>query len=132
MDVLTGANGSLTLNGAKVGCVQNWSLSIEKGAIDVTCISERDRRFVPGLRGATGSATVFYDPSDAPTVALFNNILTDFDTVASQVGFVLWVTGSKSLTAKVLINSVGVGVSVGEAQAHSVNFTISEAITGSF
>ena len=132
MPVLTGANGSLTFNGVKVGCVQNWSLTIDKGALDITCLGERDRKYVPGLRGATGSANIFYDPADAPTASILNNVLSNFDDVTSQVSFVLSTTGGKSLTAKALINSVGASVSVGEAQVHSVGFTISEAITGAF
>jgi hypothetical protein len=132
MAVLTGANGSLTFGGNKIGCVQNWSLNIDKQALDVTCLGERDRKYVPGLRGATGSANVFYDTADAPTAALFNNVLANFDDVTTEVVFVLSTAGSKQLTAKALLTSVGASVSVGEAQVHSVGFQISEAITGSF
>lgn len=132
MAVLTGANGSLTWNGTKIGCVQNWSLNIDKAALDVTCLGERDRKFVPGLRGATGSANIFYDTADAPTVAIFNNILSNFDEVTSSVSFVLSTTGGKQLTAKALLTSVGAAVSVGDAQVHSVGFQISDAITGTF
>ena len=64
MAVLTGAHGALKYEGRTVGKCRDWSLNINRDALEDTCLGENDRTYVKGLRGAAGSATMFYDPAD--------------------------------------------------------------------
>ena len=60
MAVLTGAQGALS-NGSTVAKVRSWSLTVNRDALEDTCIGSDDRSYVKGLRGASGNATVLYD-----------------------------------------------------------------------
>ena len=57
--ILTGADGQLKLGTRSIAKVRNWSLSIQRNAIDVTCLEEFDRSYVPGVRNTTGNATIY-------------------------------------------------------------------------
>ena len=56
--VLTGADGQLKYQGAVVGKVRDWSITVTKDALEDTSIGSYDRTYIGGLRGTTGSATV--------------------------------------------------------------------------
>ena len=60
--ILTGADGLLKYGSGTCVKVRNWSLNISRDAIDVSCLNTYDREYVAGLRSATGSATLYYDP----------------------------------------------------------------------
>ena len=74
--ILTGADGLLKY-GSNSSCVKvrNWSLNITRDAIDVSCLNTYDREYVAGLRSATGSATLYYDPTQTTDRALLNSYL---------------------------------------------------------
>lgn len=131
MAVLTGANGELRFRGTRVAKCRNYSLNISRDALETTSLGVWDRTFVEGLRGATGSATVLYDPEDGSTTALLNRIFSN-ENSADTVNFVFSNTLGKTLEAEALITSTSPGVSVGEAVACEVNFTISGSISGRF
>ena len=80
MAVLTGSTGALRYNNNKVAKVRSWSLTINKDALEDTCLGTYDRSYVQGLYGATGSATILYDPGDVPGSDLLNSI---FDNSSS-------------------------------------------------
>lgn len=129
MAVLTGASGGLLFKGASAGCVRSWSLNLTKDALETTCLGERDRKYVPGLRGATGTADILYDPA-GPAGSVFNTILEDIDEAVNDVVFVLSTRDGKQIGGKAIITSVNATVSVGDTQSSSVNFQISGPITG--
>ena len=61
--ILTGADGMLKYGNSACVKVRNWSLSINRDAIDVSCLNTYDREYVAGLRSATGSATLLLRPN---------------------------------------------------------------------
>lgn len=132
MAVLTGASGALRLNGTIVARVRNWSLNINKDALETTCLNTNDREYTSGLRGASGSATVLYDPSDVPTVNLLNRIFQDQLEPTDTVEFSMSEVLGKRISALVLITNVSPSVSTGDVQSADVQFTISGAMTGGF
>ena len=75
--ILTGADGLLKYGSGTCVKVRNWSLNISRDAIDVTCLNTYDREYIAGLRSVTGSATLYYDPTQAEDRALLNSILDD-------------------------------------------------------
>ena len=132
MTVLTGADGAFRYNGAIVAKVRSWTLNVTKDALETTNLSARDRTYIPGLRGSTGTADVLYDESDGATKSLFNQIFEDGDSSANQVEFVLNAGKSTSLRGNCFVSSLGASVSVGDVQAMSVSLQCTGSISGKF
>ena len=132
MAVMTGYNGALRDNGATVCRIRNWNLNITRDALDVTCLGQEWRDYVTGLKGATGSATLIYDPQESAAVALLNGIFTRGGDGGANVEFVLSTGDSKRLSAKAYVTSTSPSVSVGEVTTIDVQFQVNGAITGTF
>lgn len=129
MAVLTGANGALKYEGRTVAKCRSWSLTINRDALEDTCIGTDDRSYVKGLRGASGNATLLYDPSDANGAALLNSI---FDNNASDDVEFVFNNSSGQFTCKALLTTVNPSVSVGDVQAVSLSFQVSGPIDGRY
>lgn len=130
MAVLTGAQGALKYEGRTVAKCRSWSLTINRDALEDTCIGTDDRTYVKGLRGASGSATVLYDPADTNGSALLNSI---FDNSASDdVQFVFNDPAGNSFKCTALLTTVNPTVSVGDVQAVSLSFQVSGPIEGRY
>ena len=129
--IRTGANGALKYQGSKVAKVRRWSASINRAALETSCIAEADSNFVPGIRSATGSATILYDPDDPSVTNILNSILSD-STTASAIEFIFDEAEGKQLRCSAFLTSVSPSVAVGEVQASEVSFQITGAIEGSF
>jgi len=135
--ILTGADGQLKLGTRSIAKVRNWSLSIQRNAIDVTCLEEFDRSYVPGVRNTTGNATIYYDPNQSDDVELLNSILQNRDCSSGpcteDITFVLNRCGGQGqFRCDCLITEVGPSVSVGEAQSVSVSFQVTGPLDGVF
>ena len=131
MAVLTGANGALTWEGQVVARCRSWSLDISRDALEDTCLGTLNRSYIEGLRGATGSAVILYDPSNYIVVALLNRILQD-DVASNAVGFVLNTRASQKLACNALITSQSTPMSIGEATAVSISLQVTGPITGGY
>ena len=131
MSVLTGANGALRYRGQKVAKCRDWSLSINRDALENTTLGSYDRTYVAGLRGATGTATLLYDPTDPATRLILNSIFENPET-SDAVQFIFDTRENKKLDCEALITSISPSVSVGEIVAVSVSFQITGEIEGDF
>ena len=137
--ILTGADGMLKYGNSACVKVRNWSLSINRDAIDVSCLNTYDREYVAGLRSATGSATLYYDPTQKTDRDLLNSIFDDNSncggtTCLETVHFILNRCQDKrgNFEAEAIITSVSPAVEVGAATAVQVSFQISGPIDGKF
>ena len=137
--ILTGADGLLKYGNSSCVKVRNWSLNISRDAIDVTCLNTYDREYVAGLRSATGSATLYYDPTQTTDRAVLNSIFKDNSdcdgtSCLETVSFILnsCKTTPGNFEAEALITSVSPAVEVGAATAVQVSFQISGPIDGEF
>lgn len=130
MAVLTGANGALKYQGQTVAKCRSWSLNIRRDAIEDTCIGQDDRTYIKGLRGATGSATVLYDPSDSAGTALLNSIFNN--NASDDVQFVFNDQAGGRFAGTAILTTVNPTVSVGDAQAVSLSFQVSGPIDGRY
>ena len=138
--ILTGADGALKYGSRGLAKVRNWSLSVQRNAIDVTCLEEFDRSYVTGVRNTTGNATIYYDPNQVDDVRLLNSIFNNRDTsdteVEEDIVFVLnknnFPGGSGTFSCTVLLTEVGPSVNVGEATAVNVSFQVTGAVNGAF
>lgn len=130
MAVLTGADGQLKYGDKVIGKTRNFSLNIARDAIETTALGEQNRTYTNGLRGATGSASLFYDPSDEDATSILNTIFSD--TNNESLTFVVDKTDTRTFVASGFLTSVGTSVSVGDAQACEIQFQISGAVSGSY
>lgn len=130
MAVLTGARGALKYRGAKVGKVRDWSLTINRDALEDTCLGVNDRTYVKGLRGAAGSATVLYDPNDTAGNVLLNSIFeNDGDDTCE---FVFNEPDGGAFKCSAFVTSMNPSVTVGDIQAVSLSFQVTGAIEGRY
>lgn len=132
MAVLTGKNGALEWNGDTVGKVRSWSLTVNRDGLETTDLGRKDRTYVTGLRGATGTAELMYDPNEGKATDLLNSIFADGDGSADSVGFILDTAGGKSLSCTAFLTSVSPSVSVADIQVCSISFQVSGSISGGF
>ena len=129
MAVLTGADGKVMINGAQILKARDYTISVSKDALETSTLGVYDRTYVEGLRGATGSMTILYDPTESTAVSLLNSILTT-DGTSQKVDFVFTSQDNKKLVYSGFITSVSQSVSTGAVQAASCNFQISGALEG--
>ena len=128
--ILTGADGQLKHNGVIISKVRNWSLTVNKAAIETTTLGLYDRTYINGLRGATGSASLFFDPTDNEAVAFLNTIWTQNND--EKVEFVFDRVNNEDIDGEGFITSIGSSVSVGEAQACEIQFQFSGPVQGTY
>ena len=131
MAVLTGADGQLKYRGQAVAKAREWSISVSKDALETTCLASYDRSYVAGLRGATGSATVLYDPNETRDKQFLNSIWKD-GVSNESVAFCLNRADGTQFSCEGFLTSVSPSVSVGAVQAVSISFQISGPIDGRF
>jgi hypothetical protein len=128
MTYYSGKNGTLTYNGSSVAKVSNWSFSSSVDTLETTAISDSERSYVPGLRQATGSATIFYY-DDAPKPLLERIIgtsaISESDILSLKLGW-----GSKYVQGNVIITSGELNCAVGEVMQATVQFQFTGAVTG--
>ena len=129
MAVLTGADGKVLVNGAQILKARDYTISLAKDALETSHLGSYDREYVEGLRGATGSMTILYDPTESTAVSLLQSILNT-DGTSQTVDFVFTSQDNKKLVYSGFITSVSQSVSTGAVQAASCNFQISGAIEG--
>ena len=128
--ILTGADGQLKHNGKMIAKVRNWSLTVQRDSIETTTLGKYDREYIVGLRGSTGSASLFYDPADADAVNFLNTIWAQNND--EQVTFVFDRLNNDEIEGAGFLTSVGATVSVGEAQACDCQFQFSGPVSGTF
>ena len=135
MTVLTGADGQLLSGSQAFAKCRDWSITINRDALEDTCLGDFDRTYVEGLRGMTGSATLLYDPGNSVANNFLNTILDDSGTT-QELTFKLnrrsLGDGGGTFVCTGFLTSVSPSVSVGDVQAVSVSFQVSGKPSGEF
>jgi len=135
MTVLTGADGQLLSGSQAFAKCRDWSITINRDALEETCLGDFDRTYVEGLRGTTGSATLLYDPSNSVANNFLNSILVDTGNT-QELTFKLnrrgLGNGGGAFTCTGFLTSVSPSISVGDVQAVSVSFQVSGKPSGEF
>jgi hypothetical protein len=73
-----------------VGEIAEWSLDLRHSPVDVTAFGDNWERYVPSIRGATGSFSGNFDDADAAQSTLRNSMLG-----GSAVALRLYVSPNK-------------------------------------
>ena len=136
MGFYTGRTGSIQVNTKTVLKIRDWSLETTVELLSTNSIDSFANTFVPGVKGATGSATIMYyrkESSDSADTVDFTKVLessgmmkTGKISTSNKVTFILNASDETKDDIKFdgYITSSSVAVSTGEISTISINFTV--------
>lgn len=127
MSYFSGRDGSLYVGGTQIARVQNWSISNTVDALEVTDLGDGARNYVPGLKSATGSATIFYY-LDTPA-ALLSRVIRTTSTSESDIVSMSLRWGTKRLDFNAVVTQGDVTCNTGEVMQAQINFTVTGDMT---
>lgn len=103
MAFFTGRTGSLVFGGKPVAKIRDWSLDTTVELLSTNTIESASNTFTPGVKGATGSATLMYYRLETGESASF----AEFTELLSKI----MKTGSIETSQRVLLElNVGAGI----------------------
>ncbi len=140
MGFYTGRSGSISFNiaggtSATVLKIRDWSLESTVELLSTNSIDSGINTFVPGVKGATGSATIMYYRKEAADGANidFSSVLQDSGILAegpvtagqrASLELAVGTAAADKLQFKAYITSASVSVSTGEISTVAINFTV--------
>ena len=134
MAFYTGRTGSLTFDGKPVAKIRDWSLDTTVELLSTNAIDSVVNTFTPGVKGATGSATLIYYRLEGTESATYNQFTTLLGKImkggaatdADRVLLELNVGGDAKDDIKfnAYITSAQVSVSTGELSTVPIQFTM--------
>ena len=134
MAFFTGRTGSLVFGGKKVAKIRDWSLETTVELISTNTIESFANSFTPGVKGATGSATLMYYKLETGENATFKEFtallgklqkvgsITTSDRVSLELNVGTDIRDDIKFNA--YITSATVSVSTGELSVVPINFTV--------
>ena len=137
MAFFTGRTGSLSFGGKPVAKIRDWSLDTTVELLSTNAIDSVVNTFTPGVKGATGSATLIYYRLEGTESATFNQFtgllsrimkggaITQADRVELDLN-VGGLAGSSpdDIIFRAYITSAQVSVSTGELSVVPIQFTM--------
>jgi hypothetical protein len=134
MGFYTGRTGSLVFNGKPVAKIRDWSLETSVELLSTNDISSVANTFTPGVKGATGSATLLYyrlESGENATLTEFTQLLgnimrTGAITDNQKVRLTLNVgnQAEDDIRLDAFITFAQLGSSTGELSIVSIQFTM--------
>jgi hypothetical protein len=134
MAFFTGRSGSLVFGGKPVAKIRDWSLDTTVELLNTNTIDSSVNTFTPGIKGATGSATLMYyrlESSETASYTQFTALLakimkggaiTESDRVELKLN--VGGSGSDDIRLNAYITSAQVSVSTGELSVVPIQFTM--------
>jgi len=134
MGFYTGRSGSLVFNSKPVAKIRDWSVETTVELLSTNAIDSAVNTFTPGVKGATGSATLMYyrlESGESATFTEFTALLSKIMKggaagVGDRVLLELNVGGDDADDIKfnAYITSAQVSVSTGELSVVPIQFTM--------
>ena len=134
MGFYTGRTGSLIFSGKPIAKIGDWSLETTLELLSTNTIDSAVNSFTPGVKGATGSATLMYyrlEPGESARYTQFTSLLrkvmkTGAIQTTDRVLLELNVGGGSADDIKFFayITSAQVSVSTGELSIVPIQFTM--------
>lgn len=134
MGFYTGRTGSLTFGGKPVAKIRDWSVDTTVELLSTNAIDSAVNTFTPGVKGATGSATLMYyrlEAGESTTLNQFTVLLAKIMkggaiVEADRVLLELNIGGAASDDIKfnAYITSAQISVSTGELSVVPIQFTM--------
>lgn len=121
----SGIQGSLSVDGVKVGKVRDWSLTGEVEALEATTLDDFARTDLPGRQRYSGNCTLYWYANDEGNVegsSLINSLLR-IDAVDKNVRPRLTLS-SLNLTYELdaLVTSIETGAEAGGVMSAAISF----------
>jgi hypothetical protein len=134
MGFYTGRTGSLSYNGRRVAKIRDFSLETTVELLSTNAVDSVVNTFTPGVKGATGSATLMYyrlETGESAQFAQFTEMLsqlvrTGAITEAQRVLLSLNIGGGGDDVVEfyAYITSAQLGASTGELSIVPIQFTM--------
>jgi hypothetical protein len=134
MGFYTGRTGSLVFDGKPVAKIRDWSLDTTVELLSTNTIDSAVNTFTPGVKGATGSATLMYyrlESSESATFTQFTALLSKVHkigavTEADRVLLRLNVGGGADddIQFNAYITSAQLSATTGELSVVPIDFTV--------
>jgi len=134
MGFYTGRSGSLVFNSKPVAKIRDWSVETTVELLSTNAIDSTVNTFTPGVKGATGSATLMYyrlESGESATFTQFTALLSKIMKggaagTGDRVFLELNVGGAAADDIKfnAYITSAQVSVSTGELSVVPIQFTM--------
>jgi hypothetical protein len=134
MGFYTGRSGSLVVDGKPVAKIRDWSLDTTVELINTNTVDSTSNTFVPGIKSATGSATLVYyrlEAGESASYSQFTALLGKIQKVGAiaesdRVLMELRVGSSANdnIQFYAYITSAQVAVSTGELTSVPIQFTV--------
>ena len=134
MGFYTGRTGSLAYDGKRIAKIRDWSIETTVELLSTNAIDSAVNTFTPGVKGATGSATLMYyrlEAGESATRTEFTRLLNKIMRLGAigegqRVFLELNVGGGADDDIKfnAYITSAQVSVSTGELSVVPIQFTM--------
>ena len=134
MGFYTGRSGSLVVDGKPVAKIRDWSLETTVELLNTNTVDSTSNTFTPGIKGASGSATLMYyrlETGESATYTQFTALLskihkvgavTESDRVLMQLR--TSTNANDDIQFYAYITSAQLGVSTGELSSVPIQFTV--------
>ena len=126
--IYTGIEGSLFVDGAKVGKVKSWDLAGSAETLPTTTLGDYAPTYRYGRQSYDGSCTLYYYRNEADSIegkTLFGAVLRTGKIDTAQKHRLKLVAGDRSLEFDALVTSVGLGAEQGDVMSADVSFVVS-------
>lgn len=122
MTIYSGKDGRLDWGGTNTTRVRNWTLSSTLDTLEITHLGGNARAYVPGLKSATGTATIFYHDDDTTLRAILNNCIS---TSTPTNGTLRLRWGGKDVEMSVYVTAANITCTTGEVMTADITFQMS-------
>jgi len=134
MAFYTGRSGSLVFNGRPVAKIRDWSVETTLELLSTNTIDSTSNTFTPGVKGATGSATLMYyrlETGEGTNFTEFTALLARIHKTGSVetndrvfMEFRAGGNATDDIRFNAYITSASISVSTGELSVVPINFTV--------
>jgi len=134
MGFFTGRSGSLVVDGKPVAKIRDWSLDTTVELINTNTVDSTSNTFVPGIKSATGSATLVYyrlEAGESATYSQFTALLGKIQKVGAVaesdrvlMELKVGTNANDNIQFCAYITSAQVAVSTGELTSVPIQFTV--------
>ena len=132
MGYYSGSDGFMKVGGTNAASITTWSFTASQETIDITTLSDRDRKLMGGTRSISGSASIswYSDSTNAAAnvqaQALIEDLIKTDNSASNEVELTLGITdhasAEKSITMTVILTSIAMTSSQGEVLSAEVSF----------
>ena len=122
----------MKVGGTNAATITTWSFTASQETIDITTLSDRDRKLMGGTRSISGSASIswYSDSTNAAAnvqaQALIEDLIKTDNSASNEVELTLGITdhasAEKSITMTVILTSIAMTSSQGEVLSAEVSF----------